>query len=69
MHESEILKTAFSAFEDGRECRIKMPSAAHIHDFNMALNSLSGQGYITISKRNMTEVCIEITEKGLEKFM
>ncbi len=69
MTEKEILDLAFSAFDKGEVCRIKLPPANKIHDFNMAVNSLAKQGYIGISERNMTYITLELTEKGLETFM
>ncbi len=69
MSEKEILNLAFAAFESGEECKIKLPPASKIHDFNMAVNSLEKQGLITVKKRNMTELVTELTEAGLETFM
>ena len=69
MNEKEILDMAFAAFESGDTCKIKLPSANKIHDFNMAVNSLVKQGYIEISERNMTYISLELTESGLEKYM
>ena len=69
MTEKEILDLAFAAFEGGEECKIKLPAANKVHDFNMAVNSLVKQGYIGISERNMTYITLELTEKGLETFM
>ena len=34
MTEKEILDLAFAAFESGEECKIKLPPASKIHDFN-----------------------------------
>ena len=70
MNENEIMQLAFAAFDSGEDiCRIKMPAANRIHEFNMSLKSLETKEMIKISKRNMTEVCLEITEKGLESFL
>ena len=69
MTEKEILDLAFAAFESGEECKIKLPPASKIHDFNMAVNSLEKQGLITVKKRNMTELITELTESGLDSFM
>ena len=69
MNEKEILQLAYAALENGEVCKIKIPSASKIHDFNMSVNKLAEQGYISIQKRNMTELVIELTETGLELFM
>ncbi|MBR6401064.1 MAG: hypothetical protein IKS17_07590 [Firmicutes bacterium] len=69
MTEKEILDMAFAAFDSGEVCKIKLPPANEIHDFNMALNSLVGSGLVKISKRNLTAAEIELTEAGLEKYM
>ena len=69
MNEKEILDLAFDAFEKGEVCKIKLPPANKIHDFNMAVNSLVRDGNIEISERNMTYITLELTERALELYM
>ncbi|MBQ9519260.1 MAG: hypothetical protein IJR59_05140 [Firmicutes bacterium] len=69
MTEKEILDMAFAAFDKGEVCKIKLPPANKIHDFNMAVNSLASEGNIVISERNMTFITLELTEKALEMYI
>ena len=66
MNEKEILALAYDALNRGELCRIKLPNAKEIHDFNMHIKELENKGYISIQKRNMTEIVLELTEDGLE---
>lgn len=68
--EIEILNAALASYDKGEEFYlIKMPPSNKIHELNMALNSLSSNGYIEFLKRSMTEIKIQITEKALEELL
>ena len=69
MNEKEILDLAFAAFENGTDCKIKLPPANEIHAFNMAVNSLIKSGYIEIYERSLTNMVFGLTETGLELYM
>ena len=69
MNENDILSLACEAMNNGEVCKIKLPNAKEIHDFNMQIKSLEEKGFISIQKRNMTEIVLELTEAGLEEVL
>lgn len=61
----EILKNIYISYIKGEEfLKIKAPISSQIHEFNMAVKEI--ENYICFIERNMVNIKIALTEKGLE---